>query len=101
MKLNWQMLETTVPLKSKLPVASRFRHDANHVARYMNRVAQDSQKMLIVLTSVALQRTVASEYGVLTMQASGSVLQSQVSMHVLSSTNIVICELIAQYTGIL
>ena len=30
----------TVPLKSKLPVASRFRRDANHVARYANRVAR-------------------------------------------------------------
>ena len=30
----------TVPLKSKLPVASRFRRDANRVARYANRVAR-------------------------------------------------------------
>ena len=32
--------EYTVPLKSKLPVASRFRRDANRVARYANRVAR-------------------------------------------------------------
>ena len=41
----------TVPLKCKLPVASRFRRDANRVARYAIsvaryaiRVAQDSLK---------------------------------------------------------
>ena len=33
-------IKLTVPLKSKLPVASCFRHDANHVARYANRVAR-------------------------------------------------------------
>ena len=32
--------EFTVPLKGKLPVASRFRRDANRVARYANRVAR-------------------------------------------------------------
>ena len=34
------LLFCTVPLKSKLPVASRFRRDANRVARYANRVAR-------------------------------------------------------------
>ena len=34
----------TVPLKSKLPVASRFRRDANLVARYAIRVARESSK---------------------------------------------------------
>ena len=34
----------TVPLKSKLPVASRFRRDANRVARYAIRVARESSK---------------------------------------------------------
>ena len=35
---------STVPLKSKLPVASRFRRDANRVARYAIRVARESSK---------------------------------------------------------
>ena len=34
------MKQDTVPLKSKLPVASRFRRDANRVARYANHVAR-------------------------------------------------------------
>ena len=35
-----EVFANTVPLKSKLPVASRFRRDANRVARYANRVAR-------------------------------------------------------------
>ena len=45
------IITVTVPLKSKLPVASRFRRDANRVARdanrdarYANRVARESSK---------------------------------------------------------
>ena len=37
-------VQCTVPLKSKLPVASRFRRDANRVARYAIRVARESSK---------------------------------------------------------
>ena len=38
--LTFRVSAYTVPLKSKLPVASRFRRDANRVARYANRVAR-------------------------------------------------------------
>ena len=48
---KWPALHTrlarqkaTVPLKGKLPVASRFRRDMNRVARHVIRVAQDSPK---------------------------------------------------------
>ena len=43
-KRKRNVLRYTVPLKSKLPVASRFRRDANRVARYAIRVARESSK---------------------------------------------------------
>ena len=37
-------MQSTVPLKSKLPVASSFRRDANRVARYAIHGARESSK---------------------------------------------------------
>ena len=38
-------MTSAVPLKSKLPVESRFLYDANHVARDANHVARDANRV--------------------------------------------------------
>ena len=45
-------LPTTVPLKSKLPVAKRLPRGANRVARYANRVACYTKKYQMSITRI-------------------------------------------------